>query len=59
MEDILLSIINGQRVQAWEYIKESNLSFSDVINELIISGYYEEIPRMYNIGVNREFITEE
>ena len=47
MEEILESIINGQRTQALQQIQESGYSLEDVFEEL----EKEEIIRLYKVAL--------
>ena len=56
MEEIVESIVNGQRRQAIEQLKESSYEFEDLIEELIDNNKAEEILTMFRIAVNVGYI---
>lgn len=57
MEEILESIINGQRRQALEQLKESAYTLDDLFDELYYKGMYKEIITMYRVAINNDYIT--
>lgn len=57
MEDIINSIINGQRKQALEQLIDSPYLLEDLFEELLSQGMANEIITMYRIAVSNEYIT--
>lgn len=57
MEEIIESIINGQRRQALEQLIESKYLLSDLFVELLNLNMPREILTMYNVAVNYGYIT--
>lgn len=57
MEDIIESIINGQRKQALKQLQASPFLLDDLFEELLNLGMCEEIITMYRIAVSQGYIT--
>lgn len=56
MEDIINSIINGQRTQALEQLKDSPYLLEDLFEELLSQNMANEIITMYRIAISTEYI---
>lgn len=56
MEDIINSIINGQRKQALEQLIDSPYLLEDLFEELLSQDMANEIIAMYRIAINNEYI---
>lgn len=56
MEDIINSIINGQRKQALEQLMDSQYLLEDLFEELLSQDMSNEIITMYRIAINTEYI---
>lgn len=56
MEDIINSIINGQRKQALEQLIDSPYLLEDLFEELLSQDMANEIITMYRIAINTEYI---
>ena len=56
MEDIINSIINGQRKQALEQLIDSQYLLEDLFEELLSQDMANEIITMYRIAVSNEYI---
>lgn len=57
MEKIIRSIINGQRKQALEQLKESPYLLVDLFEELLTRGMCKEIIAMYRVAISKGYIT--
>jgi len=58
MEEIIESIINGQRKQAIEQLKESPYTLDDLFEELLDQSIEsKEIIRMYRVALSTGYIT--
>ncbi len=56
MEDIINSIINGQRKQALEQLIDSPYLLEDLFKELLSQDMANEIITMYRIAISNEYI---
>ncbi len=56
MEDIINSIINGQRKQALEQLIDSPYLLEDLFEELLSQDMANEIITMYRIAISNEYI---
>lgn len=56
MEDIINSIINGQRKQALEQLIDSPYLLEDLFEELLSQDMANEIITMYKIAISNEYI---
>ena len=56
MEDIIDSIINGQRKQALEQLIDSPYLLEDLFEELLSQNMANEIITMYRIAISNEYI---
>ena len=56
MEDIINSIINGQRKQALEQLIDSPYLLEDLFEELLFQDMANEIITMYRIAISNEYI---
>lgn len=56
MEDIINSIINGQRKQALEQLIDSQYLLEDLFEELLSQDMANEIITMYRIAINNQYI---
>ncbi len=57
MEEIILSIHNGQRKQALEQLLASQYTLEDLFEHLFELGMAREILSMYRIAVRMGYIT--
>lgn len=56
MEEIIESIINGQRRQAIEQLKESSFGLDDLFEELIELNMQDETVKMLRVAINIEYL---
>lgn len=56
MEDIINSIINGQRKQALEQLIDSPYLLEDLFEELLSQDMANEIITMYRIAISNKYI---
>lgn len=56
MEEILNSVINGQRKQALEQLKNSSYMLDDLFEYLLDKNMPDEIIKMYRIALNVGYI---
>lgn len=56
MEEIIESIINGQRRQAIEQLKESSFGLDDLFEELISLDMAEETVKMLRVAINVKYL---
>ena len=56
MENIINSIINGQRKQALEQLIDSPYLLEDLFEELLSQNMANEIITMYKIAISNEYI---
>lgn len=59
MNDIIESIINGQRKQAIEQLKDSHYLLVDLFEELQAQDMEHEIIPMYRVASRMNYIKEE
>jgi len=59
MDEILESIENGQRKQAFEQMKDNNISLEEVLHELKNYGDMDEMITMIKIAFSTGYITSE
>ena len=57
MEEIIKSIINGQRKQALEQLQDSPFLLDDLFEELLNQDMCNEIVPMYRIAISQGYIT--
>lgn len=57
MEDIINSIINGQRKQALEQLLQSPYLLDDLFERLLREDMAKEIITMYRVAVSTGYIT--
>lgn len=57
MEQIIESIINGQRKQALQQLIDSQYLLEDLFEELLFHQMPHEIITMYRIAVNQDYLT--
>ena len=57
MEQIIESILVGQRIQAIEQLKASQYLLEDLFEELLELGIPKEIITMYRVAVNQDYLT--
>ena len=57
MEEIINSIINGQRKQALEQLKDSSYLLDDLFEALLDADMAKEIITMYRVALNNDYIT--
>ena len=57
MEQIIGSIINGQRKQALQQLSDSQYLLEDLFEELLELNMPHEIITMYRIAVNQDYLT--
>lgn len=57
MGEIIESIINGQRKQALDQLYNSPFTLDELFTTLIELEQCQEIPRMFRIAVNENYIT--
>ena len=57
MEQIIESILVGQRVQALEQLIKSPYLLEDLFEELLELGIPKEIITMYRVAVNQGYLT--
>ena len=57
MEQIIESILVGQRIQAIEQLKASQYLLEDLFEKLLDLGIPNEIITMYRVAVNQEYLT--
>ena len=56
MEEIIESIINGQRKQAIEQLKESSHGLDDLFEELISLDMVDETVKMLRVAINSKYL---
>ena len=56
MDEIIESIINGQRKQAIEQLKENSLGLDDLFEELISLNMEDETVKMLRVAINVKYI---
>ena len=56
MDEILESILNGQRRQALKQLEDSNYTMRDLFDELESRGDYHEICVMFTIAQINDYI---
>ena len=56
MEEIIESIVNGQRKQALEQLMESSYLLEDLFEELLSQNMPNEIITMYRVAVRVNYI---
>ena len=56
MEEIIESIINGQRKQALEQLMESSYLLEDLFEELLSQNMPNEIITMYRVAIRVNYI---
>ena len=56
MEEIIESIINGQRKQALEQLKESSFGLDDLFEELISLDMADETVKMLRVAINSKYL---
>jgi hypothetical protein len=56
MEEIIESIINGQRRQAIEQLKESSFGLDDLFEKLIELNMQDETVKMLRVAINIEYL---
>jgi len=56
MEEIIESIINGQRKQAIKQLKNSGFLLEDLFEELIGLKMFDEVVTMYRVAVSVGYI---
>lgn len=57
MEQIIESILVGQRIQALEQLIKSQYLLEDLFEELLELGIPKEIITMYRVAVNQGYLT--
>jgi len=57
MEQIIESILVGQRIQALEQLIASQYLLEDLFEKLLDLGIPNEIITMYRVAVNQEYLT--
>lgn len=57
MEEIIDSIINGQRKQALQQLIDSQYTLEDLFERLLDSDMDKELLTMYRVAVNTGYIT--
>lgn len=57
MNEIIESIINGQRVQALEQLANSPFTLDELFETLIELEKCNEIPTMFRIAINQDYLT--
>ena len=57
MDEIINSILNGQRVQALRQLRDSQYLLEDLFEELLTQQMPKEIITMYRIAVNHGYLT--
>ena len=57
MEQIIESILVGQRIQALEQLISSQYLLEDLFEELLELGIPKEIITMYRVAVNQDYLT--
>ena len=57
MEQIIESILVGQRIQALEQLKASQYLLEDLFEKLLELGIPKEIITMYRVAVNQGYLT--
>jgi len=57
MEQIINSILNGQRIQALEQLSQSRYLLEDLFEELLLHNMPKEIITMYRIAINQGYLT--
>ena len=57
MEQIIESILIGQRIQALEQLIKSQYLLDDLFEELLELGIPKEIITMYRVAVNQGYLT--
>lgn len=58
MNEIIESIINGQRKQAIEQLKESPFRMADLMEELQDAEMQDEIIKIYRVALHTGYIIE-
>ena len=53
LEEIQMSILNGQRVQALEQLKESPSTLGELFTYLQVSGMSDEVERITNLATTK------
>jgi len=56
MEEIIESIINGQRKQALEQLKRTGYTLDDLFEHLLYIGKFHEIISMYRVAVSTGYL---
>ena len=56
MEEIIESIINGQREQAIEQLKDSSYGLDDLFEELIGLNMVDETVKMLRVAINTKYL---
>ena len=56
MQEIIKSIINGQRRQAIEQLKESSYGLDDLFEELIGLDMADETVKMLRVAINVQYL---
>ena len=56
MEEIIESIINGQRKQAIEQLKDSSYGLDDLFEELIGLNMVDEMVKMLRVAINTKYL---
>lgn len=56
MEEIIESIINGQRKQAIEQLKDSSYGLDDLFEELIGLNMADETVKMLRVAINTKYL---
>ena len=56
MQEIIESIINGQRKQALEQLKRSQCTLEDLFEYLLTENMCEEIVTMYRIAISTGYL---
>ena len=57
LEEIQMSILNGQRVQALEQLKESPSTLGELFTYLQVSGMSDEVERITNLATTKGMLT--
>ena len=58
MDEILESIINGQRKQALRQLQRSDYSIVDLLEELKMNGMNDEVITMVRVAISVDYLTE-
>ena len=56
MEEIIESIINGQRKQAIQQLKDSSYGLDDLFEELISLDMADETVKMLRVAINTKYL---